>query len=262
MFQKLSLLYLWIICAAIILGSCKKDKISLAPTISSIYTPSEHGVGYYALAAKTNRIYVAVSDDVELKNIEVRLKTPAGFHSHVVHGGELISAFKAPNIGVWDATKSMSLSGTDSVVIFKFNAPADISGSWDLNVALLDSDGNITYREESVVVQNDSLPAILPVASIPAANSSGIVALKTGETFTFEGNIADVNYLQTVGATLYLGDNIAWHQEWTFDHEWIFELSDIVLPTFTQAGQYTLIINATDKNDWLNWLQADIIVSN
>lgn len=239
-----------------------KDKISTGPSITNIYTPSEHGVGLYAQAAKTNRFYITVSDDEELKNIEVKLKTPTGFHSHVVHGGELISAFKAPNIGEWDPTKSMSLSGKDSVVIFKFNAPQNISGAWDLNVAVLDSDGNINYKEESVIIQNDSLPAILPVASMPAANSYGIVALKTGETFTFEGNIADVNYLQSVSATLYLGDNIVWNQDWTFDHEWIFELSDIVLPTFTQPGNYTLIISATDKNDWLNWLQSGIIVSN
>jgi hypothetical protein len=240
--------------------SCKKNTISLPPEIETIYTPSEHDFGIYADAGKTNRFYITVKDDQALESIQTELSTKDGFHSHVEHGGNMIGAFKAPNIGTWNAEKSMQLSGTDSVVIFKFNAPNDIAGSWNLNIALRDEDGNMTYASETVMIQNDSLPSIIPVASVPVAQSYGIVELTSGNTFTFEGNVADMNYLHQVTATLYHEGSIEWYQEWNFDHQWIFELSEILLPPFDHAGDYTLVITATDKNNWHNWVQSDIHV--
>ncbi len=243
------------------MASCNKEEVSVAPIIKSISTPSEHGNGLHGTAGTTNRFYITISDDEALKELQVKLTTPGEFHSHVVHGGGLIPAFKAPNIGDWNPIKSFELVGTDTTEAVKFSTPANISGAWNLSVMVMDTDGNLTTREETVVIQNDSIPAIIPVATVPVANAEGIIALNAGDYFTFEGSIADGNYLQTVGAILYQNDAIVWQQTWTLDNVWMFELSDIVLPAFTQMGDYTLIINATDKLGWHNWVQADISVN-
>ncbi len=244
----------------LLVSSCSKNKISACPQILEIKTPSEHGNGLHAIANTTNRFYIKVSDDIALTQVQLKLSKKDEFHSHVIHGGGLIPAFKAPNTGTWDVTKTTGINGMDTTVIFKLNAPNTVSGAWDIDVMVIDLDGNLSTKKETVVIQNDSIPAIIPVSTWPVANAQGIVEINAGENFTMEGNILDQNYIETVSAIVYKDEIKLWENIWSPTDVWMFDMAQIELPTFNQIGNYKLIINATDRNAWHNWVQADIVV--
>lgn len=242
------------------LMSCNKTDISKGPIIIEVKTLNEHGSGLHGMAGTTNRFYVTVSDDSELKELQMSLTTPEEFHSHILHDGEDIPAFKAPNIGSWEAQKLFQLSGTDTTAIFKFTAPDSIRGAWNLIVKVLDDDGNLAEQTETVVITNDSIPAIMPSATVPEVNQLGIVELNVGESFSIQGNILDANYLQKIIVSLYAQNEKIWEQIWSPENSWLFELSQIDLPEFSSVGNFKVVISATDRQGWHNWLQADLEV--
>ncbi len=241
--------------------SCSKVELSSPPVIANVYTPNEHGVGYQAQAGIVNRFYVTLSDDESLKESKVSMSRTEDFHFHSIHGGELHPAFKSPNIGEWNPESVLPLQGIDTTVIFKFSAPANISGVWNLNISVLDADGNLSNRQETLVIQNDSIPAIVPVATSHSSNDKGFIEMSTGELFTIQGNILDANFLQKIDAVLFLNDEVHWQQTWMPENIWMFEMAQIQVPQFLIAGNYVLRISATDRNGWQNWMQADFTVN-
>jgi hypothetical protein len=247
------------VCSTLLFSACEKHRDSLPPQITGLSTEqAEHGDGLFALAGTTAYIKVTAVDDHGLDEMQCRLNALEGLHAHSMN---VLQAFRSPNIGTWSSSRALGLEGVEITETVKFSVPATISGVWDLEVAVLDSDGNITYRHAPLFIGNDSIPAILPSATTPAANADGIIELVAGGTLVLEGNILDADYLQTVTARLYAGDQLAWSQEWTPDNVWMFDLSQIVLPPFTASGNYLLILEATDRHLWSNSAQAMLRVN-
>ncbi len=240
--------------------SCHKVEMSAPPTIVEIFTPSEHGVGYHALAGKINRFYITAADDKALKEVMITLSRSKDFHAHSIHAGSSSPTFKSPNMGVWNPEQMIAVNGDDTTVIFKFSAPNNISGEWDLYVSVLDDDGNISFRHEVVSVMNDSIPAILPVSTSHGANDDGVIELNVHDVFVVEGNILDADYLQSVEAAIYHNGEVIWQHEWIPENTWMFDMTQISIPPFNGSGKYELQIRATDLNGWSNWIRADFSV--
>jgi len=250
-----------VILALTLFLSCKKSETSISPIILEVRTEGmQHGNGLHAIAGDISRIRVTATDDLAVIQLKCSLSTPAELHSHSIHGGGLVPAFRAPNIGIWEAEKSLDASGTETTQTFKFNVPDTLSGAWDIIITALDDQGNLTHYKESIIIQNDSIPAIIPSATTPTANADGIVALSIGETMMIEGNILDGDYLQSITASLYLNDAIAWQQTWSPVNTWMFDLSQIIIPPFYTTGNYTLRLGARDRTGRTNWMVSSIEV--
>lgn len=234
--------------------------MSAPPTIVEIFTPSEHGVGYQALAGAVNRFYITAADDKVLKGVKIALSRSEDFQFHDIHAGSSRPAFKSPNIGVWNSEQMVAVESDDTTVIFKLSAPNYISGEWNLDVSVLDDEGNISFRHELVSIINDSIPAIMPVSTSHVANDDGVIALNVHDVFLVEGNILDADYLQSVEAIIYHNGEVTWQDEWIPENTWMFDMTQIIIPPFNESGKYELQIRATDLNGWSNWILADFSV--
>ena len=247
-----------IIAALALLFSCTKTANEIPPIIVEVKSAAmqgmQHGGGLHALAGAIARIEVTVTDDVALKSLKCALSSPSESHSHSIHEDGLIPAFRASNIGQWESTKFMSIDGVTSTETLKFEVPDTISGAWDILISAMDASGNLASYQSSLIIQNDSIPAMIPTAITPPANSDGIVKLQVGESMLAEGNILDGDYLQEISAILYLDDTVVWQQVWTPENVWIFDLTQINIPNFNYAGRYNLRIEAVDRKGWSNYV--------
>ncbi len=247
----------------VMLISCKPETVSYPPVILSVITTGlEHGDGAHAIAGQSSHIQITTQDDIQLKEIRGTYANAGEFHSHVVHGGGLIPAFRAPNIGEWTDVKSKEIDGTNNQSTLKFFVPQTLSGAWIFTTAVIDNEGNVAYHEQDVIIENDSIPAIIPVATFPAANAEGIIELLSGETFSINGNILDENYLSSISVDIYKNEELYWQETLNPENQWIFNMSQLPLPSFNEAGQYELTLMVTDRKGWKNWVNTTISVRN
>jgi hypothetical protein len=240
------------------LFSCNKSANEIPPVIVEVKSEAmqgmQHGDGLNAMAGAIARIEVTVSDDMALKSMKCAFSTPSENHSHSVHEDGQIPAFRASNIGRWESDKFIALDGVNATETLKFDLPDTISGAWDILISVMDANGNLASYESSIIIQNDSIPAIIPSAITPPANADGIVKLHVGESMIAEGNILDGDYLQQISAKLYLDDTVVWQQVWTPENVWMFDLTQINIPNFNYPGNYKLRIDAVDRKGWSNWV--------
>ena len=255
--------YFAFLCLFWLLNSCTKNDQSVPPVILSVVTTGqEHGDGAHAIAGTTSRIQVTTQDDIQLKEIQCTYSNSGDYHSHSLHGGGLIPAFRAPNMGEWTDSRSKNISGTYDQSTLKFSVPKEISGAWILTAAVMDIDGNVSYHEIDVIVENDSIPAILPITTFPASNANGVIELIEGQTFSVFGNIMDENYLSSITMELTKNGEPYWQETIQPENEWRYEMSQLVFPTFDSIGEYELVLSVTDRNGWKNWMYATIHVRN
>lgn len=253
--------FIGLLCMVLLLTACTKEDQSSPPVILSVVTTGqEHGDGAHAIAGTTSRIQVTTQDDIQLKEIKCTYSNSGDYHSHSLHGGGLIPAFRAPNIGEWTDSRSKNISGTYDQSTLKFSVPEEISGAWILTAAVMDIDGNVSYHEIDVIVENDSIPAILPILTFPASNANGVIELTEGQTFSVFGNIMDENYLSSIAIEIKRNGELFWQEMIEPENEWRYEMEQLVFPTFDSIGEYELVLSVTDRNGWKNWMYATIHV--
>lgn len=252
----------WALLIAFFSG-CKPEENSAPPQIMSVITTGqEHGDGAHAIAGKSSNIKIITRDDVGLKEIRCTYSGTGEFHSHALHGGGLIPAFRAPNIGQWTESRSKNVESTYDESNLKFAIPQELSGVWKLTTAVMDTEGNVTYHEMDVIIENDSIPAMLPVATVPEANAEGIIELEPGQTFSVSGNILDENYLESVTLAIRKDGQIYWTDTTYPENQWMYNMSQIVFPSFGEPGTYDLTITVVDRHGWKNWMYATVYVRN
>lgn len=244
--------------------SCSKVENDLSPVIVNVESQAMvgmmHGEGLHAMSGAISTLTVVASDDRALKQLSCEITTPIEEHSHALHGGDIVPAFRTPNIGSWNAEKITEVNGLESEEKFKFSIPETLSGAWNVRIAALDVDGNITYHEEPLFIQNDSIPAILAAATIPSSDDEGVIHLNTGETFSIQGNILDADFLESVSVAVFKDDVLNWMQVWSPENIWMFDLAQIAFPAFNSSGEYRIIIEAYDKHGWRNYAIGNVNV--
>ena len=251
------------ICVITSLFSCTPEEKSAGPVIVSVVTTGqEHGDGAHAIAGKTSHIEVTSEDDRQLREIQCTYHHTGEFHSHVMHGGGLIPAFRAPNIGEWTEVKNKDIDGTFDQSTLKFSVPQHISGAWSLTTAVIDYEGFVAYHEMNVIVENDSIPAILPVSTTPAANAEGIIEINAGESFSVNGNILDENYIESIVIHASREGQTIWEEAIMPDNMWMYNMSQLQIPAFTNPGLYEFKLEVTDRHGWKNWVVATVNVKN
>jgi hypothetical protein len=248
---------------ALLLVACKSEQLTEPPVIISVITTGqEHGDGAHAIAGKSSNIQIISSDDLQLKELRCTCTSSGEYHSHALHGGGLIPAFRAPNIGEWTDVKMKTLDSTYNKSTLKFSIPENLSGLWKLTTAVMDNHGYVSYHEMNVVIENDSIPAIIPVATWPESNPDGIIRIRPGESFGIQGNILDENFLESIVLKIVKDDEIFWLETLHPVNQWMFNLGNLAMPVFEEEGQYELTVLVTDRNNWQNWVNASVIVTN
>lgn len=236
---------------AVSILSCSKDKDEMAPIVTRVTTGGmQHGVELHALAGAINYFDIEANDNESLKLVRCRIYSSGNFHTHTMIEGATNPAFQAPNTGTWEVEKSVDIAGTTMNEVIKFSAPEDLSGRWEIEIGVMDQAGNIGYYTNGVVVENDSMPAIFPTASIPEPRADGVIVMNQGEQLQVFGNIVDGNYIQEVKLTISREGNPISQQIINPVNTWLFDLSQLVIFAPAEAGKYQLRIEA---RDFLNW---------
>ena len=253
---------LWIILLMICsLNSCLPEPKSFPPVIISVVTTGqEHGAGAHAVAGNSSYIEVTAEDDLQLREVRCNSANTGEFHLHALHGGGLIPAFRAPNIGEWTDVKVKDIDSTFNRSNLKFSIPNTLSGVWLLTTAVIDNEGYVDYDEQTVIIENDSIPAIIPVATTPTSNADGVIELVPGETFTVNGNILDENYLASIHILITNNGQIFWQETIFPENQWLFDMSQLTMPAFTMTGQFDFTLEVIDRRGWKNWVAATINV--
>jgi hypothetical protein len=245
--------------ALAILSSCSKPKDEQVPVISSVTTGGmQHGVELHALAGAINYFDITASDDQSLKVVRCRLFSAADYHTHTMIEGSTNPAFQAPNTGSWEVEKSVDLSGTEMNEVIKFGAPKDLSGRWEIEVGVMDEEGNIGYYTNGVIIQNDSMPAIFPTASYPLPRADGVIELSPNQPLIVDGNILDINFIQQVDVSFSREGSVVWNQSLNPINTWLFEMSELTIIGPETPGIYRLRIAARDFANWTSEVFATI----
>jgi hypothetical protein len=108
------------------------------------------------------------------------------------------------------------------------------------------------------MLENDSMPAILPTATTPSPRADGVIQLEAMQTLLIEGNIVDGDYLDHIDVSITREGIPVWNQTWTPSNTWLFDLTQLTLPTLENAGLYQLKIVATDKLNWSSEVYATL----
>lgn len=246
------------------LGSCKRNDVtSMPPQIDSVITIGQHHAhSLHGFAGVQNSFEVYCSDDNALLKLHCTLETSdGGLHAHVNVNGEQALVFLSPNIGIWEASKSFDLSGLQNSVSVKFDAPFDISGMWIFELEVMDADGNMVHEHYELMIENDSIPKIVPGEIVPEPGANGIIYLQPGEIMEIDGFILDDNGLDYVQVAIENdNDEMVWQQEWVDYGNSAFNLAQINFPVLENLGHYHVILRSTDANGWQNWQQASVVV--
>ena len=237
--------------ACVLLAACSKTRDDMAPVISSVTTGGmQHGVELHALAGSINYFDITASDNQSLKVVRCRLYSNSGYHTHNMEEGATNPAFLAPNTGSWDVEKSVDLSGTSMQEVIKFAAPEDLSGRWEIEIGVMDDEGNIGYYSNGVILENDSMPAIFPTASNPLPRADGVIELSPGQQLEVLGNIVDGNFIQEVKVSISLEGTEIWSEILNPANTWLFDMSQLQIFAPTSPGNYELRIAARDFSNW------------
>lgn len=243
--------YLVTMWALATLVSCQKSGDEEAPVISSVTTSGmQHGVELHGLANSINYFNISASDNKSLKMVRCRLYSKSEYHTHNILEGSANPAFMAPNTGTWEVEKSVELTGTTMDEVIKFSAPEDLSGRWEIEIGVMDEEGNIGYYSNGLIIENDSMPAIFPTAASPLPRADGVIEMLPNQQLFVEGNIVDGNYIQAVEVSISREGSIIWSDTVNPVSTWLFDISQLQIFAPATAGNYELRIAARDYSNW------------
>ena len=249
----------FVCCTSWILAACSKPD-EQSPVFQSVLLNGAVMEFHHAIAGQQNTLTVHTADDLALKQLKMEVSTVTGIHAHETTAGELPHPFMIYNQGIWDTLSIGKLSGKESTTEFSLMIPDSVSGGWDLELTILDDEGNLTSADYTLLIQNDNIPAISVGDVIPAPIDDGQFAISVGDDLTFSGYVFDPDSLEMVRVEMYNSQELVFEQEWTTIQNWSFDLSQVLLPAFSAAGNYVLHIYVSDLQGWTNHASATVIV--
>ncbi len=235
--------------------SCKNPDENV-PLINHVYLNSIPDAYLHGIAGMINIAEVKVSDDKQLSQLRIKLITTSGIHQHELVAGEPAHAFVEYNQGVWDTVSIVNIGGNEITENFNLNIPDTINGGWNMEIAVLDNNGNLKTETRQVHIQNDHLPAIAVGDIVPIPQQDGLILLSVGDSILLSGFVIDPDSLEFVSAEILKGSVTTWSQNYTNINNWTFNLQQIVAPALTTTGSYIFNITAKDINGWQQTVRA------
>lgn len=235
--------------------SCKNPDEN-APLIHHVYLNSIPDAYLHGIAGMINIAEVKVSDDKQLSQLRIKLITTNGIHQHELESGEAAHAFLEYNQGVWDTLSIVNIGGNGFTESFNLNIPDTISGGWNMEIAVLDNNGNLKTETRQVHIQNDHLPAISVGDIVPIPQQDGLILMSVGDSILLSGFVIDPDSLEFVSAEILKGSVSIWSQNYINIHNWTFNLQQIMSPALTTTGSYVFNITARDINGWQQTVRA------
>lgn len=239
-----------------VLAGCQKSD-EIVPSILSITINSESTEHPHTIAGQSFSIEISLEDNSDLGQVKVSMVALDGH----IDPEEVVPLMFCPNIGEWPFLKILNLDGTNQDVVLDILCPDSIQGVWEVEVEVIDKAGNISSKSFPLHVQNDFLPyiGVNTLNAVPDENS--VVHFNTGETLEVTGEALDQDgdILSSVFCKLERNSVLVWEQTWSPEF-WSFDLSQIVIPAFTESGEYVFTIFITDNEDQQYWKTLNIQV--
>lgn len=230
------------------------------PVVEYVYANGLSSSYLHGIAGQVNTLVVKSADDQGLKQLKLKITTGTGIHHHEEE--EVVEHVFSPyNWGIWDTLQIVNLGGKESIDEFSWTIPDTISGGWRVEVAVLDTYGNLTSQDYTFHIQNDDQPFISVGDIFPVPGTDGVIRLTVGETLSLNGNAIDPDGLALVSCEVRKSSSQIWYTEWTTINSWTFELNQAAIPAFTEAGDYNIYLYAKDILGWRCKYVANIEVN-
>lgn len=242
---------------AMSLHACTKfDEQS--PVIASVSIDATSGDALQAVAGESGIFACRVRDDENLKQLKLSIKTLSGVHGHVSAASEEPHPFVMVNQGVWDTVLISNLSGQDVLKEYSLIVPDTVSGGWELEVSVLDEAGNLFSEEHLFQIFNPSIPQLGFSNVLPGPVADGKFELALNDSIVFDLAVIGLAELTEVEIKLSRGAESSSTIYAPASN--LFELQNFVVNGFSQFGNYTLSVEATDVTGRKNQMKSTITV--
>lgn len=252
--------YLLFTVIAVVFASCKNPD-ELLPTIKSIKINGENDSHMIVIAGEQMVIDVEVEDNKNLKQIMLQLKAISGLHSHQISESEPTPFLRSLSFGSLDTTFIRTINGSQWTENFSLILPDSISGGCNMNIGVLDDNGNYYTKNYTLHVHNNEVPVVILNSVMPMPDLNGVVQLVNANQlpqFQMSGHLVDHTGLDLLTVRLY-NSTASWQQAWEFqDGEWSFELENIVINDTLPMGTYTLELKTNDITNWTSIYRGTI----
>lgn len=231
---------------------CQSEVDTTLPEITQVIVDGLESETHSIQAGESMQISLMVSDNENLKQVKVNVHAADDGHGHGSGSGVVLQ----PNVGTWNYSSIIEISGQSATANLSLSVPADIIGSWHLEIMAIDESGNEAIEKVvTLSVNNDELP-VIQVTTSPVASSNSISVSASNPVLSLDATIADASGIDSVyiSATTEAGVEV-FSQSWDAANAFEFGTGAVQI-TFPGVDLYDLEIRALDVNGYENiWIR-------
>jgi len=237
----------------LLLGCKNPDDVQ--PVINSVLVNGLDESHFLAIAGEESNFRVEVSDDKGIKQLMIKLSAlSSNTHTHFLSINDSVPFLQQVGFGAFDTTLIRNIGGTNHAEDFNIILPDSINGGWNMEIGVLDNNGNYTSQDFTLHVHNSQIPFITLTSITPTPAIDGVVELANPfelDQFRMTGFVVDHTGLDYLKMKLYKSSTAFWENEWTFnDGTWSFPTDNIIIDDTLTAGIYTLDTKVADIDGW------------
>ncbi|MCC6601535.1 MAG: hypothetical protein IT223_12830 [Crocinitomicaceae bacterium] len=213
----------------------------IAPVIESVSINGVEGNHFLLNTGMSSAIAAKVSDDVLLSQVRIELKNSSGYGTP--DGQSRLFTF--PVKGNWNNVSVKEISGQSTTVNYSFLPADSVAGKGTLEVGIVDGNGNLSTKSYSLFLQNELLPAFNIISTFPPVNSENELTVPLNGNLSIDGIVSDTDGLSELTVLVKRG-SVVFFESSILPAATNFNLNNIAIPSFTEAGSYTIEISAKD----------------
>jgi hypothetical protein len=234
----------WMLLASAGVVGCQSDVDTTLPEITQVIVDGLESETHSIQAGESMQISLMVSDNENLKQVKV--------NGHGSGSGVVLQ----PNVGTWNYSHIIELTGQSATANLSLSVPADIIGSWHLEIMAIDESGNEAIEKVvTLSVNNDELP-VIQVTTSPASSDNVISVSASNPVLSLDATVVDASGIDSLYILAASEGGVEVFTQ-SFDASDVLEFNTGTIEiTFPGVGLYDIELRALDVNGYENiWMR-------
>jgi hypothetical protein len=246
----------WMLLASAGVVGCQSDVDTTLPEITQVIVDGLESETHSIQAGESMQISLMVSDNENLKQVKVNVHAADDGHGHGSGSGVVLQ----PNVGTWNYSSIIELTGQSATANLSLSVPADIIGSWHLEIMAIDESGNEAIEKVvTLSVNNDELP-VIQVTTSPAAFDNVISVSASNPVLSLDATVVDASGIDSLYILAATEGGVEVFTQ-SFDASDVLEFNTGTIEiTFPGVGLYDIELRALDVNGYENILMREVQV--